>query len=152
MGSSGSVIPLFEKQIQSGGPITVTHKEATRYFMLIGEAARLVIQSASIQEGDSYLLEMGDAMKIDDLAKTMIKMHGYRTEEIKINYIGLSDSEKLHESLLYHYETPHKTDLEKILALRSEKGVQPVCDVIEEFSANEDAIEFLKSIIPEYNV
>ena len=152
MGSSGSVIPLFEKQIQSGGPVTVTHKEVTRYFMLIGEAARLVIQSASIQEGDSYLLEMGDAMKIDDLAKTMIKMHGYRTEEIKINYIGLSDSEKLHESLLYHYETPHKTDLEKILALRSEKGVQSVCAVVEEFSSNEDASEFLKSIIPEYNV
>lgn len=108
LGSSGSVIPLFRKQIAQGGPITVTHPEITRYFMTIPEAASLVVQAGSIgHSGDVFLLDMGKSVKIVDLAKEMIRLAGYSvkdesnpTGDIEIVYTGLRPGEKLYEELL----------------------------------------------------
>ncbi len=108
LGSSGSVVPLFRKQIKEGGPITVTHKEITRFFMTIPEAASLVIQAGSMAEGgDVFVLDMGESVKIVDLAKKMIQLSGLelKTEsnpdgDIEIQYTGLRPAEKLYEELL----------------------------------------------------
>ncbi len=108
LGSSGSVIPLFQRQIQRGGPVTITHPEVSRYFMLIPEAAQLVIQAGAMAKGgDVFVLDMGEPVRILDLARTMIAMHGLteRTPQqprgdIEIQFIGLFPGEKLHEELL----------------------------------------------------
>lgn len=108
LGSSGSVVPLFKKQIQSGGPITVTHPDIIRYFMLIPEAAQLVIQAGALAKGgEVFVLDMGDPVRIADLARSMIKLSGLseRTPEkpegdIEISYVGLRPGEKLFEELL----------------------------------------------------
>lgn len=108
LGSSGSVIPLFQRQIARGGPITITHPEVSRYFMLIAEAAQLVIQAGAMAKGgDVFVLDMGDPVRIVDLAQTMIAMHGLteRTAQnphgdIDIQFVGLFPGEKLHEELL----------------------------------------------------
>ena len=124
LNSSGSVIPLFKKQIKNGGPITLTHKEVTRYFMTIHEAAQLVIQSAAIsQQGDIFILDMGKPVKIFDLAKLMIHSSGYaisngslnqNTPSIEIKITGLRTGEKLHEELFIDNET-EKTIHPKII-------------------------------------
>jgi len=108
LGSSGSVIPLFQRQITRGGPVTITHPEVSRYFMLIPEAAQLVIQAGAMAKGgDVFVLDMGEPVRILDLARTMIAMHGLteRTPQqprgdIEIQFIGLFPGEKLHEELL----------------------------------------------------
>jgi FlaA1/EpsC-like NDP-sugar epimerase len=108
LGSSGSVVPLFRKQIQEGGPITVTHKEITRFFMTIPEAASLVIQAGSMAEGgDVFVLDMGEPVKIVDLASRMVQLSGLELQtdknpdgDIKIEYTGLRPAEKLYEELL----------------------------------------------------
>ncbi|MDN4039561.1 nucleoside-diphosphate sugar epimerase/dehydratase [Massilia sp. YIM B02443] len=108
LGSSGSVIPLFQRQIARGGPVTITHPEVSRYFMLIPEAAQLVIQAGAMAKGgDVFVLDMGEPVRIVDLARTMIAMHGLteRTPQqargdIDIEYVGLFPGEKLHEELL----------------------------------------------------
>ncbi|WP_422802337.1 polysaccharide biosynthesis protein [Telluria beijingensis] len=108
LGSSGSVIPLFQRQIQRGGPVTITHPEVSRYFMLIPEAAQLVIQAGAMAKGgDVFVLDMGEPVRILDLARTMIAMHGLteRTPQqprgdIEIQFVGLFPGEKLHEELL----------------------------------------------------
>lgn len=101
LGSSGSVIPKFKEQIAKGGPITVTHREITRYFMTIPEAARLVLQASAIGEtGQVYVLEMGEPVKIVDLARDMIRMAGRTPDEIAISFSGLRPGEKLFEELL----------------------------------------------------
>lgn len=113
MGSNGSVIPLFKKQISHGGPVTVTHKEITRFFMTIPEAARLVLQAGSIaQDAEIFILDMGKPVRIDDVARTMIRLSGYRPDvDIKVEYTGLRPGEKLHEELFLEAERAEKTKL-----------------------------------------
>ncbi len=113
LASSGSVIPLFSRQIDAGGPVTVTHPEATRYFMTINEAAGLVIIAGAIANtGDLLVLDMGSPVSIAELARNMIRLRGLRTPaDVDIQYIGLRPGEKLHEELLFPQEvatgTPH---------------------------------------------
>ncbi|MEZ2902681.1 polysaccharide biosynthesis protein [Acinetobacter terrestris] len=122
LGSSGSVVPLFKKQIAQGGPVTVTHPEVTRYFMTIPEAAQLVIQAGAMGTGgDVFLLDMGEPVKIVDLAKQMIRLSGFRPiddqgiGDIQIQFTGLRPGEKLYEELLIDQENVEKTGHERIL-------------------------------------
>ncbi|MDN5646240.1 MAG: polysaccharide biosynthesis protein [Acinetobacter sp.] len=122
LGSSGSVVPLFKKQIAQGGPVTVTHPEVTRYFMTIPEAAQLVIQAGAMGTGgDVFLLDMGEPVKIVDLAKQMIRLSGFRAVDenglgdIEIQFTGLRPGEKLYEELLIDAENVEKTGHERIL-------------------------------------
>nr|WP_257223029.1 MULTISPECIES: nucleoside-diphosphate sugar epimerase/dehydratase [unclassified Acinetobacter] len=122
LGSSGSVVPLFKKQIAQGGPVTVTHPEVTRYFMTIPEAAQLVIQAGAMGTGgDVFLLDMGESVKIIDLAKQMIRLSGFKPVDekglgdIDIQFTGLRPGEKLYEELLIDAENVEKTEHERIL-------------------------------------
>ena len=105
LGSRGSVIPLFKKQIAAGGPVTVTHPEMRRYFMTIPEASRLVIQASALAKGgELFILKMGKEVYIKDLARKMITLSGYTLDEIPIKYVGIRPGEKLHETLIMEDE------------------------------------------------
>jgi len=123
LGSNGSVIPLFRRQIAEGGPVTVTHKDITRYFMTIPEAAQLVIQAGSMaHKGEIFLLDMGEPVRIDDFARNYIRLTGYEPDvDIKIEYTGLRPGEKMFEELLRRDETQGESGFPGILVGKTHK-------------------------------
>jgi FlaA1/EpsC-like NDP-sugar epimerase len=164
LGSSGSVVPLFRDQIAGGGPVTITHNDVTRYFMTIPEAAQLVIQaSAMASGGEVFVLDMGDPVRIYDLAVTMIELSGLKLRDtthpegdIEIKVIGLRPGEKLYEELLIG-ENPLKTGHERIMQARESflplSRLLPALVEIEavvEANNAPRAIALLKALVPEY--
>lgn len=156
LGSRGSVIPLFRKQIAAGGPVTVTDAEMTRYFMTIPEAAQLVLQAGSMGKGgEVFLLDMGEPVKIMDLARNMIRLSGFEPgKDIQIEITGLRPGEKLYEELLTANEGTKKTSHTKIFEAPLEKVDIPLLQAkLAEFKTCKtdlDVIHVLKQLIPTY--
>lgn len=160
VGSVGSVVPLFKKQIEKGGPVTVTHPGATRYFMTIPEACQLILQAGAMGEGgEIFILDMGTSIKIADMARDLIRLSGFEPDvEIKIEYIGLRPGEKLQEELITEGEGIVPTSHEKIMVLRgAECNLGVVNGKIDELAtlAYEQEAESIKTklreIVPEYS-
>ncbi len=150
LGSSGSVIPKFKKQIEAGGPITVTHPDIIRYFMLIPEACELVLQAGAIGSGgEIFILDMGEPIKIVDLAQKMVELSG--RDDIKIEFTGLRPGEKLYEELLID-ESDAQTEYESITVAKPTKyDLEKLNSDIEELLVCEDKLQKLKEIVPEFN-
>ncbi len=159
LGSNGSVIPFFKKQIEQGGPVTVTHPDVIRYFMTIPEAAQLVIQAGAMaKNGDIFVLDMGQPVRIYDLARKLIKLSGFEPDEdIKIEITGLRPGEKLYEELLMAEEGLKATRNDKIFIahpISTDLGLlKRELDILKEItiSSNDDISEYIKSIVPTYN-
>lgn len=159
LGSNGSVLPIFEEQIRNGGPVTVTHPDARRYFMLIPEAVQLVLQAATMGNGgEIFLLDMGDDMKIDDLARNLIRLAAFEPDkDIKIVYTGLRPGEKLSEELQLEGEGLAPTTHEKIRVVQGGKvDFLQVSSWLDELSALVESknvhglVKTLISLVPEY--
>ncbi len=160
LGSNGSVIPLFKKQIERGGPVTVTHPDITRYFMTIPEACELVLEAATMGEGgEVFVFDMGESVKIINLAKKMITLSGMRVgRDIEIKFTGLRPGEKLYEELLSTDENTLPTHHPKILIAKvnvpsySYMDIQMnlMQEVLDEGGNNNDLVSKIKEVIPEY--
>ncbi len=150
LGSSGSVIPKFKQQIEEGGPVTVTHPEITRYFMLIPEACQLVLQTAAIAKGgELFILDMGEPIKIVDLARQMIRLYG-KENEVEVVFTGLRPGEKLYEELLLD-ESEEKTKYSSIfIAKPTPYDITQLTHDIEVLLAAENKVEALQQIVPEF--
>jgi FlaA1/EpsC-like NDP-sugar epimerase len=158
LGSNGSVIPLFRKQIEAGGPITVTHKDITRYFMTIPEASQLVLEAGVMGEGgEIFIFDMGESVRIFDMAKNMIRLSGLRyPEDIDIDITGLRPGEKLYEELLANGENTLPTYHKKIMIskvrdldfnwIRSK--IEHLC--VANMFFNADTVKLMKEIVPEF--
>jgi len=159
LGSNGSVIPYFEKQIESGGPVTVTHENIIRYFMTIPEACRLVLEAGNMGKGgEVFLFDMGDSVRIKDMAEKMIRLSGLEPyQDIPIKITGLRPGEKLYEELLYDMETAQKTYNRKIVIGKvREYDYDAVSNDIDElisiaYTFDKMAlVKKMKEIVPEY--
>lgn len=149
LGSRGSVVPLFEEQLRHGGPILVTHEEVTRYFMTIPEAARLVLQAQAISEGgDLFVLEMGQPVRIVDLARKMIALSGIPAD---VEIVGLRPAEKLHEVLATHTEQLVPSGREKILKVQASHSPGPLTaaalETLADAGAGRGIVEALKAVL-----
>ena len=159
LGSNGSVIPLFTKQIKEGGPLTVTHKEITRYFMTIPEACQLVIEAGSMGNGgEIYIFDMGKSVKIYDIAKRMIHLSGLKfPEDIDIKISGLRPGEKLYEELLANGENTTPTYHKKIMIAKNQEineklvfeKIANLCYENKNLN-NNNSVKLIKEIVPEY--
>lgn len=167
IGSSGSVMPLFQTQIESGGPVTVTHPEVTRYFMTIDESVQLILQAFAMGNGgEIFILEMGTPLKIVDIANDMIRLSGKEPADIEIIFIGLRPGEKLYEELITEGEGIVKTIHEKIYVLQNKPCIcnkttndgtklDVIINNLVEFAIthNTKQIKYkLKEIVPEYTI
>ena len=159
LGSNGSVVPLFKKQIEAGGPLTVTHEEMTRYFMTIPEACNLVLEAGAMgQGGEVFVFDMGEPVKIMDMAKKMVKLSGLELgKDIKIEVTGLRPGEKLYEELLASSENTLPTHHPKILRAKvetySHRAIREHLDILTEIMIDGDVVGMVrkvKTIVPEY--
>lgn len=159
LGSNGSVIPLFRQQIAKGGPITVTHPDIIRYFMTIPEACRLVLEAGALANGgEIYVFDMGEPVKIADLASRMIGLAGLEVgKDIEIKYTGLRPGEKLYEELLSDNENTLPTSHEKIRVARIYKHdykiIEPQISKLTDIAFSADifrTVRMMKSIVPEF--
>jgi FlaA1/EpsC-like NDP-sugar epimerase len=158
LGSNGSVVPLFKKQIEQGGPVTVTHPEVIRYFMTIPEAVQLVLQAGGMANGSEiFVLDMGEPVKIYELAKNLIRLSGFEPEEdIKIEFTGLRPGEKLYEELLLAEEGLTKTKNEKIYVAKPVfSNLQLLKEEIDKLkhillNDTEKLFEYIRKIVPTY--
>ena len=159
IGSEGSVVHLFKRQIERFGPVTITHREMTRYFMTIPEACKLILQAGALGEGgEIFILDMGTPIKIMDMAKDLIRRSGFKPDvDIEIKEIGLRPGEKLHEELITEGEGIVRTPHEKIFVLRGnhcdQKSLNKSIEELIHFAWEQDTVGIkskLKEIIPEY--
>lgn len=160
LGSNGSVIPLFKKQIAAGGPVTVTHPDMLRYFMTIPEASQLVLQASTMGKGgEIFVLDMGEPVKIVDLARNLILLSGLRPEEdIRIEFCGVRPGEKLYEELRTFEESTVPTRHKKVKIftgpLFPQDGIKRLIETLQRICAARDVTQLLlqlKEIVPEYN-
>jgi len=152
LGSRGSVVPKFERQIAAGGPVTVTHPQMVRYFMLVTEAAGLVLQTAAIGEsGKIYVLDMGQPVRIAHIAETMIRLSGCEPgRDIEIRYTGVRPGEKLFEELFYDQNHVDRTSHNKIYCARISDGAEGMLEKIRGLLTASDTVSALQCVVPEY--
>jgi len=177
LGSNGSVVPIFQRQIESGGPIKVTHPEVTRFFMTIPEAVQLVLQAGTIgRGGETLVLDMGKPIRILDIARDMLRLNGLSEGvDIDIVFTGLQKGEKMHEELFYEQENPKKSKHENIFVCRNGRHHYQAAEILSENSDNHNdesdpvlrsiqqligsaragntgaIYHFLKKIVPQYS-